>query len=101
MSIGLSQHLLHHSLVLLSCLVDLKRLVGLEVPCTSDAVVLSASWFALIDLQFFILGWVLQILVDLIVIPEIVLGLYGAMQSFVPSLHSLSSLTASHLLLDC
>ena len=101
MGVRLSQHLLHHSLVLLSPLVHLQGLVGLKIPCASDAVMLPTSGFALIDLKFCILGWVLQIFVDLIVIPEVMLSLNGAMQGLVPSLHSLSSLTASHLLLDC
>jgi hypothetical protein len=62
--------------------------------------VLAGSWFGLVDLQFLVLGWRLEVIVDLVVIAQVVLGLDGAVEGLVGALHSLSSLTSSHLL-DC
>ncbi len=96
MCIRLLQHLLQHTLVLLSSFMHLLSLSGIEITGATDAVVLSRTWLGLIDLHLLVLNRCLQVIVDLVMIAQVVFSLYGPMKGLIGSLHALASLTASH-----
>ena len=83
--------------MLLGPLVHFESLLRLEISGATDAVVLPWPWLGLIDLHDSILLGILEIVMNLIMISKVVLGLQCAVNPFVPALHALSSLTASHL----
>ena len=96
MRIWLLQHLFQHSLMFFSGLMDLFGLTRIEIPRTADAIMLSRTRLGLIDLHLLVLGRLLQIIMDLVVITQVVLGLDGSVKGLIGSLHALASLAASH-----